>query len=208
MSQTDRNRRLRLLLRELNRRRKQQASQIDILCHDLIGAQRTFLKRLDGIGFAAQFYKSLLGCTDLNTLLTRAGRLFQGQLPGAGVAFFLRQPDGLLHVLGNGDTLPLENPRPEEYFSPELMNSICKANRPCSLDDMVGMGLEGDLKDLSRFSVATLPLNDLGRPLGFVLFYRRLPQVLTGAELRGISPVLCGLAQALRAARVPLPVSR
>jgi hypothetical protein len=208
MSQTDRQERLRLLARQLNRRRKQQARQIDILCHDLIAAQRTFIDRLQGISFTALFYKSLLGSTDLNDLLERAGRVFRDELPGAGVSFFLRQSDGCaLYAGAPGDTAPAEDPRPEDCLPPDLVDSICKANKPCTLDDMLGMCLAGSLKGLDRFAPATLPLSDLGRPLGFLFLYRRAPQVLTAGELQRVSLVLCGLSQAIHAARTPLHAS-
>ena len=94
MSQSERNRRLRLVVRKLNKERKRQASRVDILCNDLVGALREFLRRLDGMSFAARFYKGLLGATDLRSLLVRAGRMIQEELPGVDVAFFVRQAEG------------------------------------------------------------------------------------------------------------------
>lgn len=209
MSRTERHKRLRLLLKKLNRQRKQQAMKIDILCHDLISAQRTFLHRLQGVTFAAEFYKSLLGSTDLHDLLGRAAKLMRRELPGAGVTFFLRQPEGCeLHAFESDEGRLGDGPRPEDYFSSELVDSICKSNRPCTLDDMFGMGIEGNPKVLSTFSIATLPLNDLGRSLGFVLIYRQTPQTLTAHDLHGIGPVMCGLSRAIRSARLPLHSGR
>lgn len=209
MSRTERHKRLRLLLKQLNRQRKRQATKIDILCNDLISAQRSFLLRLHGISFAAEFYKSLLGSTDLDDLLARASRVIKGELPGTSVTFFLRQPEGCdLRAFEDDETLLREDQRPEDYFNSELAGSICKSNRPCTLDDLFGMGLEGDLQILRRFSIATLPLNDLGRPLGFVLLYRRSPQTLTQQELQRIGPVMCGLSQAIRSERAPLHSGR
>jgi hypothetical protein len=206
MSQTERNKRLRLLIRKLNKLRKQQASRVDILCNDLIGAQRSFVHRLQDIGFAAEFYRSLLGSTDVNGVLARAGRAIQQELPGAGVIFFLRQPDGCeLHACPGDESLYDEHPGPQDCFDPELVDNLCKYNRPCTLDDIVAMSVEGDLGTLNQFSLATLPLSDLGRSLGFVLLYCPLPQVLNAAEVRRIRPVMCGLAHAVRAMRVPLP---
>jgi hypothetical protein len=206
MSQTERYRRLRLLVKKLNKQRKQQASKIDILCNDLISAQRSFIGRLQNIGFAAEFYRSLLGSTDLNNVLARAGRVLRQELPGAGVTFFLRQADGCeLHAYPGDESLYGEQEGPQECFGPELVDNLCKLNRPCLFDDTLGMGLDGDQEPLSRFSIATLPLTDLGRSLGFVLIYCPLPQVLTAEELRRISPVMCGLAQAIRSMHVPLP---
>jgi len=219
MSQTERYQRLRLLVKGLNRQRKQQASKIDILCNDLISAQRSFLHRLQDISFAAEFYRALLGDTDMNHVLARAGRVIRQELPRTGVTFFLRQPDGCepglpnakervwgtLHTCPDDAALSGGHEGPEECFDAELVENLCKCNRRCLLDDMLGMGLEGGPEVLNRFSLVTLPLTDLGRSLGFLLLYRRLPEVLTEEELGRISLVMCGLAQALRSVRVPLP---
>jgi hypothetical protein len=205
MSQTDRHRRLRLLLKNLNRQRKRQATKIDILCNDLISAQRAFISRLHAISFAAQFYRSLLGSTDLNDLLSRAARAIKQELPGVSVSFFLRHSDNCeRYVIRDDPVLPPGAPEPEDSFTPELINGICKSNRPCTLDDKVGMGLEGNLEGLNRFSIATLPLKDLGRSLGFVVLYRRSPQVLGAEELDRVNTAMCGLSQAIRSVRVPL----
>ena len=204
MSQTERNQRLRLLLRRLNKQRKQQASQIDILCNDLIGAHRSFLQRLQEIGFAAEFYRSLLGGTDANGILTRAGRVIRQELPGAGVSFFLRQSDGFeLHACPGDESLYSDHPGPQDDFDSELVDSICKHNKPCTFDDIVAMSTGSTLAALRKYSLATLPVSDLGRSLGFVLLYCPLPQALNAADVRRVGPVMCGLAQALRG--VPAP---
>ena len=211
MSQTERCKRLRLLVHKLNKQRKKQANQIDILCHDLIGAQRSFLHRLQDIGFAAEFYRSLLGCTNVNGVLARAGRIIKQELPGTGVTFFLRQPDGCaVHACAGEESLHGEQqggdpgPRPHECFDPDLVENICKYNRACMLDEILDLDANGGLAPLRRFSLVTLPLSDLGRSLGFALIYCPRPQVLNLADVRRVGPVMRGLAQAVRAVRVPL----
>ncbi len=206
MSQTERNQRLRLLIRRLNQQRKRQASQIDILCNDLIGAQRSFLQRLQELGFAAEFYRSLLGGTDVNGILARAGRVIKQELPGVEVAFFLRQSDGFeLHACHGDESLYGEHEGPEDDFDSELVDSICKYNKACTVDDIVALSTESTPAALRKYSLATLPLSDLGRSLGFVLLWCPLTQVLDAADVRRISPVMCGLAQALRAVCLSLP---
>jgi hypothetical protein len=205
MSQTQRQQRLRRLIKTLNRERKRQASQIDILCSDLISAQRAFVSRLDSIGFAATFYKSLLGTTDLRGLLTRADALIREAVPGAGVAFFLRQSDGCrMGVVRAGETLTLDGRPLEDYFDPEVVDRICKSNRPCTAGDLYAMGLQGNPRAFGGVSLATLPLSDFGRPLGFLLICRAMPSALTGEELHKVGLITCGLSHAIVAARVPL----
>jgi hypothetical protein len=206
MSQTERQKRLRLFLKKLNRQRKQQARKIDILCNDLISAQRNYIQRLSTISFAGEFYRSLLGSTDLNHLLVRTDRFFRQELPGVGVAFYLRQSEGCeLYPHWDDEMLVGESSGVLLRLAPELADSLCKSDEPCTHADISRMSPESDLGTLDGLSLVTLPLRDMGRPLGFMLLWRTLPQRVTAQEVRRISPVMCGLSQAIRAARVPLP---
>jgi hypothetical protein len=206
MSQTERQRRLRLLVKRLNKERKRQASKVDILCNDLIGAQREFMRRLNHIGFAARFYKGLLGAADLRALLTHACRLIRQELPGTRVVLFLRQADGgegrvyddAEAVAGLGDL------RLEDWLTPSMTATICKSNRLCTMEDLLGMGIEGGSEPLRRFSVATVPLHELGRSLGFVLLCRTAEHPLGHDELERVALVTCGLSQAIQGFGLPL----
>lgn len=205
MNQSLRQQRLRLLVKKLNKERKRQASKVDILCNDLVNAQRGFVKRLNDITFAARFYKSLLGMTYLPSLLTRAGQLIRDEVPDINVTFFLRRPDGSQrYVLEGNETLLINERLLEDHFHPELVDHICKSNRLCTADDMVGMGLEGNPQALSGVSLMTLPLNDLGRALGFVLIYRPMTHPLTAEELYTVGLITCGLSHAITACTSPV----
>lgn len=205
MSQTERHRRLRLLLTKLNKQRKQQAGKIDILCNDLISAQRGFIHRLYTIGFAAEFYKSLLGSPDLNHLLARADRMIRQELPGTGVAFYLRQSDGCeLHSFVGDEMFACEQSGPQEHLTPELVEGICKSNKICTLSEISNLDPTDDFHALRRFSIVTLPLSDLGRSLGFLLLWRPTPLSVTSEEIGRVESVMCGLSQAIRGTRVPL----
>jgi len=204
MSQIERHKRLRLLIKKLNKERKRQASQVDILCNDMIGAQREFMRRLNHISFAARFYKSLLGTTDLRNLLAQAGRLIREELPGARIVFFLRQAEGHEgHIWGAEPTEGIDDVKLEEYLTPGLAGAICKSNRLCTMDDLFGMGLDGNRQVLNRLSAATLPLNDLGRSLGFVLLCRAAEHPLQNDELERLTLVACGLSQAVLGCGLP-----
>ncbi len=209
MSQSQRQQRLRLLIKKLNRERKRQARQIDILCNDLIGAQRTFVRRLDRVGFAASFYKSLLGATGLRSLLVQADQRIREELPETAVTFYLREPESReLRAFNAHESLMVGGRPLEECFSPELTAGVCKANRACAMHDLFAMGLEGNLQGLGNISLATLPLNDLGRPLGFLLIARALPSTLSAEELRRIDLITCGLSHAIAASRRPVHTPR
>jgi len=206
MSQTERQRRLRLLIKKLNKERKRQASKVDILCNDLVGAQRDFMRRLNHVGFAARFYKGLLGAPDLRGLLVQACRLIREELPGTRVVLFLRQAeDSEGRVYDDAELMAgPEDLKLEDCLTSSLAASICKSNRPCTMEDLLGMGLEGSREELKRFSTATVPLSDLGRSLGFVLLCRVAEHPLGSDEIEKVALVMCGLSQAIQGFGVPL----
>lgn len=198
MEQKERHKRVRLLVGKLNKERKIQAKKIDILCNDFISAQRDFIKRLGSIGFAAGFYESIVGRTDLNELLNSAGRLIEAEAFGSSVTFVLRQVEGFkLHILKSDQPISSENRHLEDCFTSELVENICKSNKACTLDDMFTMGLQGNPSMLKRISAVTLPLGRVGLSLGFMLIYRCSENGLTVDELNNISAIIPGLSHAI-----------
>jgi hypothetical protein len=213
-----RHRRLRLLVKKLNRERKKQARKIDILCNDLIGAQRSFIKRLSTISFVANFCESIIGATDLKSLLYTAVRIIQSETDNAGALFVLKSddhpsvPGGAdfeLHAFESSHSATFESGFPfdaareelAECFSPELMDGICKSNKVCTLDDMFAMGLQGNLVGLSKISAVTIPLGLSGSSMGFMLLYRLSQKGLTAEEIERISAVTYGLSRAIASCR-------
>jgi hypothetical protein len=215
-------RRLRLLVRKLNKERKRQGQKIDILCNDLIAAQRDFIKKLNVISFTAGFYESILGSTGLENLLQTAAGLIKTEIADANVTFFLRHeedfatepgvgaPSGIpstfeLHMFENDLPITFKGAhwtdcthnRLEDYFSPELMDGICKSNKVCTLDDMFAMGLEGNLAGLNSISAVTIPLALHGVSQGFMLVYRSSENRLSKDEIDGIRAIAGGLCRAI-----------
>ena len=198
MDDKQRHRRLRLLIKKLNKDRKKQNQKIDILCNDLIAAQRNFIKRLGIISFAANFYESIIGTTDLNELLYTAVEFFKAENTDANVTFFLRQEENFeLHIFESGRPIAVEKQYIENCFSQELIDNISKSNKVCTLDDMFAMGLQGNLNELNKFSAVTIPLGLLGSSLGFILVYRSSDNKLTADEIGRISAVISGLSRAI-----------
>ncbi len=205
MCDKQRHQRLRLLIRKLNRQRKTQAKKTDILCNDLIAAQREFIKKLDIISFTANFYESIVGTTDLNTLLHIAAKFIKNEIPDASVAFFLRQTESFeLHLFASDQPISLEKQQIENSFTPEAVENICKSNKTCTLDDMFAMGLQGNLTVLNKISAVTIPLSQAGLSLGFILIYRPSENKLTAEELNNISAVTLGFSRAIQSCRLAL----
>ena len=200
-----RDRRLRLLIRKLNKERKKQAQKIDILCNDFISAQADFIKSLNTINFTANFYEAILGTTDLRSLLYAAAKLIKDDIPDSNVTFFVLQQDKFeLYMFESDQPITLEKQHLENRFTPELVDNICKSNKLCALDDMFAMGLQDNLVRLSNISAVTVPLCRFGSSLGFILIYRLSPQKLTPDELKNITAVACGLSRAIQSFQVTL----
>jgi hypothetical protein len=191
-------RRLRLLIKKLNKERKKQNQKIDILCNDLIGAQRNFIKRLGIINFAANFYESIIGTTDLNKLLNTAVEFFRAENADVNITFFLRREENFeLFMFESCRPIPIDKQYIESCFTPELIDNITKSNKVCSLDDMFAMGLQGNLNELNKISAVTIPLGLLGSALGFILAYRSSENKITADEIGRFSAVISGLSRAI-----------
>jgi len=200
-----RHRRLRLLIKKLNKNRKKQAKKIDILCNDFIAAQRDFIKSLKTIILIANFYESIIGITDLNSLLYTAVKLIKEGNADANVTFFLRQSDNFeLYMFESEQPITLEKQHLENCFNTELMDNICKSNKVCTLDDMFAMGLQGNLIGLNKISGVTIPLGVHGSSLGFILICRSSENKLTAEEISNISAVTCGLCRAIQCCQATL----
>ena len=203
MDDKQRYRRLRLLIKKLNKERKKQAKKIDKLCNDLIAEQRDFIKKLNTISFTASFYESIVGTTDLSSLLLAVGKLIKEENPDASIAFFLRQKDGFeLHLFESDQPIALGKQRLENCFTDELVDNICKSNKLCTLDEMFAMGLQGNLIMLNKISAVTIPLGQLGQSLGFILVYRSSENKLTADGLKIITAVIPGLSRAIQSCQM------
>ena len=205
MEDKQRHRRLRLLIKKLNKKRKKQAKKIDILCNDFIAAQRDFIKSLKAISFIANFYESIIGITDLNSLLYTVVKLIKEENIDANVTFFLRQSDTFeLYMFESERPISLEKQHLENSFTPELMDNICKSNKVCILEDMFEMGLQGNLIGLNKISGVTIPLGLHGSSLGFILVCRSSENKFTTEEISNISAVNCGLSHAIQSCQTTL----
>jgi len=194
---------LRLLVARLNAQQEKQARQIDILCNDFIAAHRHFIKGLNAISFAADFYEAIAGVTDLNDLLHTASTLIREHIPEANVVFFLRREKNFeLHIFEDEEPIGPEEKRIENCFTTELVDNITKSNKICTLDDMLQMGLQANPSFLSKISAYAVPLSTGGSPLGFILLYRSAENLLNAEQVKHISSISTGLSRSIAACRV------
>jgi hypothetical protein len=198
-----RHKRIRLLVKKLNKERKIQAKKMDMLCNDLIASQRDFIKKLNTISFTANFYEAIAGTADLGSLLHTTAKFIKDEIPDANITFFLRQQDTFeSHLFQNDHSITLENLHLENCFTPELVNNICKSNKICTLDDMFAMGLQGNLSALNKISALTVPLGQRGSSLGFILIYHPSENKLIAEELGNISAITRGLFSAIQSCQM------
>ncbi len=211
MEDNQRYKRLRLLIKKLNKARRKQAQKIDILCNDLIAARREFIRRLGTISFVANFCESIVGTTDLNNLLSTAVKLIKAEIGQTNITFFIHQggEQGAeafqVHMFESSDEADLDsvaNPdlgpgQLESCFNPELVENICKLNKVCHLHDMFAAGLQGNLAELNKISAVTIPLGQFGSSLGFMLVSRSSQERVTTEDIQRISAVTGGLSRAI-----------
>lgn len=192
----NRKKRLRLLVKTLNRQRKKQALKIDILCNDFISAQRNFLGRLRTTLFTANFYESVLAITDTKKLLFTAAELIRKELADTNITFFIRNLETFeLYLFQGNQTTTLSKKQLENYFKPELLENICDSNRTLLNEEISASGLCADSIGLDNLSMAAIPLRAAESSAGFILLCR--PGRFTTAELSNISAVAVGLSKAI-----------
>lgn len=198
MTQTIRQRRIRQLVRRVNRQRKKQARQIDILCNDLIGAQREFIRQLGTLNFAATYYRSILGVVDVPTLFGRTGQSLQELFPETHIVFCRPgQEPWCYHTDHRGPATGDLNL--EQYLDATVIAAISQCNRSCDTEDMLGFGLQVNPCVLTTCKAVTLPLIDQGRVLGFMLLYRH-GRGFQPQELAPVTAMSSGLGRALSVA--------
>jgi hypothetical protein len=198
MAQTTRQQRIRHLVRRVNRQRKQQARQIDILCNDLIGAQREFIRRLGTLSFATTYYRSILGVTDVETLFDKTGQSLQGLFPEAHIVFCRPGHEPWrYHADRRGPSLGDLNL--EQYLDATVIASISQCNRSCDAEDMLAFGLQVNPCILAACKAVTIPITDAGRTQGFILLYHH-GHAFQVPELAPVAAMAGGLGRALAAA--------
>lgn len=197
-----RNNRLRGLIKKLNKERKKQNQKIDILCNDLIGAQRGFLQRLSSISFSTYFYESILGSTELENLFEKATEKIQEEIPETSLIFCLRSCEN--YKLYRFDYNEVTHSQPkilENSFNPELIENICLSNKVCTIEDMFSLGLQGNLRELDKISAFTIPLSISGLSCGFIFIWRSSAG-LTQREISKMSSITAGLSKAIQSCRL------
>ncbi len=191
--------RLRLLTRKLNQARRAQAKKIDILCNDLISAQKDFIKLLGKLSFVVDAYEMLTGLMDPSVALNAAAEVIKLAAPTANIVFFLLEKDSLqVHMFGLDTPIDVDTKQLRAGFTPELVRSIANCNKLCQAEDMFAMGLQGNLAMLGKIRIVAVPLVVDGVALGFVLLYCSAENQFTTSELEKVAAITPGLSRTLK----------
>ena len=202
MIDSSRQKRLRLLIKQLNKARKIQAQKTDILCNDIISAHRKFLHNLKMLSFTANFYESLAGITELSLLLTTAAEYMKDHLTNSQLAIVLRLPHSFeLHIPFSEKDEPKTNCWLADYLTEEIVQAVCKSNQICTLDEMLKMSMQIPPAMLGKLTAAAIPLSRSSISLGFIIIWKNLPEKVTENEIKYIRTVTPGLTKAIQAAQ-------
>jgi hypothetical protein len=165
----------------------------------MVSAHADFVRQLKTLNFSMNAYESLLAQSDLTGLIDNAAGLVQESIANSNVAVFLASSEGFeLHLVNNDAPIDIDSRRLESYFTPEVVQNICKCNWVCTINDMFEMGLEGNLAVLNSISAAAVPLGRFGPTVGFILVYRSADEPLRTAELDRVAVIAPGLCGAIR----------
>jgi hypothetical protein len=204
----EQNSRLRQLIRKLNRIRRAQKQQIDILCNDILSAHGDFINHLKSFRFAADFYESLLGAANLDAIAAITGEFFTENIAGCSAVIIFTTSDPL-HPQSEASS-------PQIYFhskdhnledipshfspdlTPKMVEAVCQSSQICSADDLCRMGFFAGPAVLKRITLAAIGLNNTGPALGMILVYRCADKPLSNSELSVVSSVVKGIAKAVK----------
>lgn len=199
MLEKQRYKRLRSLIRKLNQARRVQANKIDILCNDLVSAQKDFIKLVGKLSFVADAYERLLGLTDLAVVMDTAARVVQSINSAANVSLFLLTQDTFrIHRFGAETAIDAAAGRLGSSFTTELVRNISNSNKICLAEDIFALGLQGNLAVLDKIHIAAVPLTQDGISLGFMLIYWPVENKFSIGEIEKVVAITPGLCRTIR----------
>ncbi len=196
----DKNSRLHQLARKLNKIRKVQKKQIDILCNDILSAHGDFINHLKSFRFAADFYESLLGAANLDAIADSAGEFLRQNTAGCSIAIIFSASDSLQSHFYSTDRQLVDIPSHiRQMLTAKMVESVCHSSKVCSADDLCKMGFFASPAVLKRISLAAIGFNNTGPALGMILLYRSEAKPLSNSELSVVSSAVKGLAKVVKA---------
>ena len=197
MTDSKRNRRVGMLVGQLNKARKKQAAQIDILCNDFISGQREFVGKLGQMCFVSQFYELLIGTTELSELIEQVIEFVSNQLGETTSVVFIKDGEGFDLYLQSDSNPHFERDRLDEYFTAEILENICVSNKVWRVEDLFGAGFEGNLNKLNNSTIAAIPIGKMGSAVGVMILFGKEGSQFVQADIEKLSAAMPGLSKAV-----------
>ena len=194
-----RRQRIRSLIRQLNRGKRTQKKQIEMLSTDMLASQKKFVHQLQHYNFTLDFYESVIGLTDIGRLLLTAEQKIKEHIPGVCPAFFILEPE-MFNVHYTNDR-QIEGFDPKKFlssFDPHTVINISRCNTICTIEDMFALGLAANLKMLSKVNAHAIPLSGFGPAEGFMLVWFDADNPVKQSQLDRLATIAVPLAHSIR----------
>jgi len=197
-----RNVRVKQLVRTLNKIRRTQKRQIDILCNDILKAHGEFISHLKNFRFAADFFENLLEATNLDRLARSAGEFLTENIDDCSVAvIFTTTAAPEIHFYSHSPQLEDIPSQLSPCLTTKIVEAVCHSSRICTSDDLCEMEFFAGPAVLKKISLAAIGLNNSGPALGMILLYRSADNPFSSNELANVFSVTKGLSRAVKAIR-------
>lgn len=192
--QPQRRQRIKRVIKQLNAERKIQKTKTEILCKDLVNAQKKIVNQIQDFNFTLDFCQRIVGQTSLPKLMSETESVINTYFSHCGIGIFLLQSNGFeFHLSADDDAIEFNLSKIEACFNADLVQKICQSNAICSLDDMFAMSFDSDITLLNKLSVFTIPISGFGPSQGFILLWRKTENPIEKIEiqkLRSAAPIL------------------
>jgi len=194
-----RRQRIRSLIKNLNKQKRRQKKQIDLLCKDILASQKKFVHQLQHYNFTLDFYESVIGLTDIHRLLLTAEQKIKDHIPGICPAVFILESDMFNVHCTNDQKIDGFDPRKFlSSFDPNTVINISRCNTICTVEDMFALGLEANLNLISKINTYAIPLSGFGPAEGFILIWKNASQPIAQADLDRLATIAVPFAHSLR----------
>lgn len=184
--------RLKRFFRCVNQQRRQQKKKIDILCNDIIAAQRTFVDKLSHYNFVLDFYESIIGQTNIKKLIDIAGQKIKNSLSNYEIGIYCLEK-GCFEYLSQKDNSLIES-----FFSPLISQKISKTNTVLSVDEIALLGGDCESEIFKKIDFCSVPISGYGSAMGFVLIWANLPNKISPQCISKMQSICPSLAKAFR----------
>ena len=195
------NRRQRVLsvVKKLNKIRKVQGKKIDILCNDMLIAQKQIVSQMLSFDFMIDFYESIIGQHNINKLLNAACQKIIENIPESNIAIYINKDNAFrsIHLNENIEN-NLSSQQLADLFEISTAKSIGRSNMICGIEEMLSMGLNSSLKSFDNYSIFAVPLSGYSRSEGFILIWRDRATPIDSNELDRLGSVSVPLVKAIR----------